>query len=74
MTIFGIKTMTTKSLNLDHHLVIKCKEITSNFESRIADLATQATHISSEDKDRIVTELKATIQNINFILTSILSL
>ena len=66
--------MTTKNLNLEHDLVIKCKEIANNFENQIADLATQATHISSEDKDKIVTELKATIQNINFILTSTLSL
>lgn len=66
--------MTTKNLNSEHHLVIKCQEITNHFESQIADLATQATHISSKDKDKIATELKATIQNINFILTSLLSL
>jgi hypothetical protein len=66
--------MTTKNLNSDHNLVIKCKEITNNFEDQIADLATQARHLSSEDKDKISTELKATIQNINFILTSLFSL
>ena len=62
--------MNTKTLSQDQDLVIKCKEITSHFENQIADLAISAQRLSAEDKDKIATELKATIQNINFVINS----
>jgi hypothetical protein len=64
--------MTTKN-NPEHHLVIKCKEITSHFENELSEMIMPARLLSSNNKDQIATELKATIQNINFMLTSLFS-
>lgn len=57
--------------NPDHQLVTKCKEITNSFENELSELILPARRLSTEDYDKIVSELKATIQNINFMLTTL---
>ncbi len=66
--------MTTKHQTPEHHLVVQCKDITNHFENQIADLIMPARHLSVKDKDKISSELKGTIQNINFMLTSLFCL
>jgi len=63
--------MTTKNPKLDQHLVIQFKELTDNFEEQASELILPARQLDVDERDRIVTELKATIQNISFMITSL---
>jgi len=63
--------MTTKNPKLDQHLVIQFKELTDNFEEQASELILPARQLDVDERDKIVTELKATIQNISFMITSL---
>lgn len=52
-------------------LIIKFKNITDNFENELSNLILQARHLSNEEQKQIAAELKATIENINFMINSL---
>lgn len=64
---------TNNTINSNHPLVIKCKNITDNFENEVSELVLEARKLPTHDQKKVISELKATVQNVNFILNSIFS-
>ena len=69
MTTKNTQPEHTKS---EHHLVSKFREVTSNFENELLELIAPAKQLPVDDRNKIISELKGTIQNIGFMLTSTL--
>ncbi len=67
--------MTIKSSKQNHlvnqKLVSQFKNLTNNFEEQLSELILPAVNLKIEDKKQIEVELQATIQNINFMITSL---
>jgi hypothetical protein len=63
--------MTQKNTHQDQNLVTKFKDLTNNFEDELSELILPARHLSVADQNKIVRELRATVQNINFMITSL---
>jgi hypothetical protein len=63
--------MTQKNTQQDQNLVTKFKDLTNNFEDELSELILPARNLSVADQNKIVRELRATVQNINFMITSL---
>lgn len=64
--------MTTQNTNPENPLVVQFREITSNFENKLLELVLPAKELPTDDRNKIISELKGTIQNIEFMLNSTL--